>query len=193
MSTTWTTNFHRLSFDHKHLTRTVGKLSFAMLHILLLHLNSNASSAPSILGEGQYGYVVVILSPITYTTLAPMQPLIPPVHPSILNMVQPTTQYEIALIKTLHNEGVRNFQSYQLIQRALFQQLLESVEDKYSRTLRKQTTVQVPSDIRNLILHLFRVYGKITPQQLKSNYDTVEQVQCSIDEPIDVLFLLLDT
>ena len=75
-----------------------------------------------------------------------------------------------------------------LIQRALVQQVLEAIEPMYLSSLRNQITGQVPSEIRDLILHLFHVYGKITLQQLKSKYDTVEGLNYSIDEPIDVIF-----
>ena len=111
MSTTGMTNFRDLYFEHKHLMQIIGKSSFATLHLLLLQLKSNASSVPSTLGRGQYGCVGVILSPVTYTTLAPINTFVPPVHPGILTIVHPATQYEIALAKTLHDECVRNFQS----------------------------------------------------------------------------------
>ena len=50
------------------------------------------------------------------------------------------------------------------------------MEDKYLRTLRSRITEQAPLDIRDLILHLFRVYGKMNPQQLKLKYDAVEAI-----------------
>ena len=36
-------------------------------------------------------------------------------------------------------------------------------------------TGQVPAEILVLILHLFRLYGKITPQQLRAKREAVEQ------------------
>ena len=59
--------------------------------------------------------------PVIYAKLAPMYPVIPLVYLSILNVVHPATQYEIALAKTLYNEGVRTYQSYQLTQYAFVQ------------------------------------------------------------------------
>ena len=113
-------------------------------------------------------------------------------HPGSLQILHPDTYYEISLAKTLHDEGVRNFQSYLLIQCALVQQVLEAVEDKYLSCLRNSITGQVLSDIRDLILYLFRVYGKITLQQFKSKYDAIESVQYSIDELIDVVILAVE-
>ena len=84
-----------------------------------------------------------------------MQPFVFHIHTGILQIMQPATQYKIALAKTLHNKGVRTFQSYQLIQHAPVQQVLEDVEDKCLSSLRSRFTGQVPPDIRDLILHLF--------------------------------------
>ena len=94
----------------------------------------------------------------------------------------------MSLAKTLHNESACTFQSYLLIQRALVQQALEVICETYLSSLRNRIIGQVPSNIRDLILHMFRVYGKINPQQLKSKYDAVESLNYSIDEPIDVIF-----
>ena len=188
MSATRNTNFRDLYFEHKSLTQIIGEPTFSTLHLMILQLKANASSVPSTLGDGQHGYIRVILSPVTYATLAHMQPFVPPVHPGVLQVDLPATQFEIALAKTLHDENVRTFQSYLLIQRALVQQVLEAIEPKYLSSLRNRITGQVPSEIRDLILHLFRVYGKITPQHLKSKYDAVEALNYSIDEPIDVIF-----
>jgi len=62
------------------------------------------------------------------------------------------------------------------------------MDAKYLSALRKRITGQVPSDIRTLILHLFRIYGKITPQQLRTRYENVEKMEYSIDESIAIIF-----
>ena len=131
---------------------------------MLLRLKANASSVPSTLGGGQYGYIGVILSPVTYATLAPMQPFETPTHPGILQVKLPATEYEIAFTKTLHDKSLCTFQLYLLIQHALVQQVLEVIDETYLSSLRTQITGHVPSDIRDVILHRFRVYDKITPQ-----------------------------
>ena len=115
MSTTSNTSFRDLNFDHKFLTRIIGEPTFSTHHLMLLQLKSNASSLPSTLGGGQHGCIGVILSPATYATLAPMQPFEFPVHPGVLQVVLPATQFEIVLAKTLHDKNVFTFQSYLLI------------------------------------------------------------------------------
>ena len=47
---------------------------------------------------------------------------------------------------------------------------------------------QVPAEMRALILHLFRLYGKITNQKLRAKRETIEQMDYKIDEPIAIIF-----
>ena len=121
MSATSNTSFHNWYVEHKCLTRIVGEPTFSTIQLILLQLKVNTISALSTLGGGKHNYIGVILSPVTYETLAPMQPFELSGHPGILQIVHLVTQYEIALAKTLHNKSVRTVQSYQLIQRALVQ------------------------------------------------------------------------
>ena len=155
-------------------------------------LGGNVRSVPSTLGSGKHNYIRNTLSLVTHATVAPMQPFELPIHLGILQVGHPGTQYVISLDKTLHDEILRTFQSYQLIQCALVQQVLEAIKDKYLSSLRNRATGQIPFDIRDLILHIFRVYGKITFQQLKSKYNTVEALSYSIDEPINVVFSAIE-
>ena len=193
MSATSTANLRDLYFIHKSLTRIIGKSNFSTLHLMLLQPKASASSVPITLCGRQHGYIKVILSPVTYATLDPIQPFEPPIHPEIIQGEHPATQYEIALAKTLHDKSVRTFQLYLLIQRVLVQQVLDAIDKKYLSSLRNRFTGQVPSDIRDLILHLFCVYNKITLHQLKFKYDAVEGLNYSINEPNDVIFQPLKT
>ena len=92
-----------------------------------------------------------------------MTPFVLPVHPGLLMSALLVTHHEIALAKTLHKEALKVLQAYQLIQCALVQQVLDFIEDKYLMTLRNRITGQVSVEIRTLVLHLFRIYRKISP------------------------------
>lgn len=59
-------------------------------------------------------------------------------------------------------------------------------------TLRNLIIGQVLSDIQTWILYQFCAYGKITPQQLKSRYDTVELMEYSIFKSIDNIFDVIE-
>ena len=140
MSTRATTNVRENYFEHKDLSRIVGEPVFDNLHQMLLEVKANLSSVPSTLGGGAHGYAGAILSVPTYATLAPTTPFITPVHPGTLTVPAGATQYAIALLKTQHDEHMRVFSEYQLVQRATIQQVLEAINSKYVTRLRNRIT-----------------------------------------------------
>ena len=155
---------------------------------MLLQLKENVVSVPCTLGGGAHGFIGIILSAPTYATLAPNTPFVNPTHPGALAYVPGATQYEIAAAKTLHEEAIETYHAYELVQRALVQQVLEAIDTKYLSNLRNRVTGQVPSQIRLLMLHLFRIYGKFSQQQLRAKYDAVESMEHIMEEPIDLIF-----
>ena len=64
MSTTSSTNFRDLYFEHKALTQIIGEPTFSTLYLMILQLKASASSVSSTLGSGQHNYIGVILSPV---------------------------------------------------------------------------------------------------------------------------------
>ena len=89
------TSYRDLYFEHKNLTRISSEPTFATLHQLLLELKANAVSVPSTLGGGAHGFIGIILSAVTYVTLAPMPPFVTPVHPGALRVPHGATQYQV--------------------------------------------------------------------------------------------------
>ena len=181
-----TTNYYKLYFEHKMLTRINGEPTFATLHNLLLELR-----------EIQCLHQVHLLAGVRMFSSTPYsQPrhtplwcrFVIPQHPGPLPQVHGATQYEITLAKTIHDEGLETFHSYQLVHHDLVQKVLDIIDTKYLSSLHNQITGQVPSDIRTLILHLFRIYDKITPHQLRTRYNTVESIKYAIEEPITIIF-----
>ena len=192
MSTRATTNVRENYFEHKDLSRIVGEPVFESLHHMLLQVKANLSSVPSTLGGGAHGYAGAILSVTTYATLAPTTPFITPVHPGILTVPAGATQYAIAFAKTQHDELMRVFSEYQLVQRATIQQVLEAINPKYVKRLRNRITGQVPTDIRLLMMSLFAIYGRISANNLKEKYDSVATMSYDINEPISLIFDAVD-
>ena len=90
-----TENVRELYFEHQELTRINGGPMFITLHNMALRLKSNAISIPCTLGGGAYGYISIIMSPVTYATLAPFTPFIIIVPPESLNVADNAMQYQI--------------------------------------------------------------------------------------------------
>ena len=101
------------------------------MHTLLLQLKSNAISVLCTLGGGVNVYVGIILSPVTYSELAPMTLFAIPAQLGILVAAQGATQYEIALAKILHDKNMQIFTDYQRIHQALIHQLLGVIGTKH--------------------------------------------------------------
>ena len=175
-------------FEYKVLNHINGEPDFSSLQSPLLQLKSNAVLVPCHLGGGAHGFFGISLSPATYAILVPFTPFTIPFHPGPLVHLHGATQYQVAATTTAHNESLLAFHFYQLVQRYLVQQVLEAINPKYIPTLRNRTTGCVPYDIRSHILYLFCIYGKISPQKLRTRYDNVEGMYYKLEEPIDIIF-----
>lgn len=186
------TDFKELFFEHKLIPRIEGEPTFTSLHNLLRLLKANTCSVPCTLGGGNHGYVGMLISAVSYHILAPGTPFIAPTHPGPLAVVPGATQYQIALAKSQHEETMRVFRDYCLMQRALIQQLITAIEPKYLASMRNRITGQLPSDVRAIFLQLFRVYGKIKPEHIMNEKNKVETFSFNISEPIDDVFNRID-
>ena len=98
------------------------------------------------------------------------------------------TQFEIALASRFDKEACRKFQSYQLVQHSLIQHVLEEIDGRYLYRLRNRVTCQLPANIRLLILIVFLLYCKTTPQQLNTKKVNVESMDYQLSDPINVIF-----
>ena len=90
-----TANFRELYFEHQDITRIDGESTFAALHNMVLQLKSNAVYGMGTLGDGVYGYIFIIMSPVTDATLDPLSLFIVPAPPGPINVTDNATQHEI--------------------------------------------------------------------------------------------------
>ena len=74
------------------------------------------------------------------------------------------------------------------MQRALIQQVVLAIEAKYLSALHNRITRQLPPDIREIYLYLFRIYGKIKPEFLLQRKNEVEKKRYDMADPIDQIF-----
>ena len=141
------TDFKELFFEHKILPKIEGEPTFKTLHILLQLLKDNACPVPCTLGSRTNGYVGMLVSDVSCQILVPDTPLIAPVHSGPLTTVPDATQYQIALVKSLHDKATRVFRDYALMQRALIQQLVMAIDNKYLSSMQNRITGQLPLDV----------------------------------------------
>ena len=94
-------NVRELYFGHQSLILINGKPMFAV-HNMMLQSKSNALSVLCTLGGGVYGYICIIMFPVTYVTLTPCTPFIVPAPLGPLNVVNNATPYQIVHTTSLH-------------------------------------------------------------------------------------------
>ena len=131
-----TTNVRELYFEHQDLTRINSKLTFAVLHNMVLQLKVNTVSVLCTLGGGMYSYICII--PITHATLAPLTPFIVPVHPgpsmpqTTLRSTRLRTQRHFT--KLLLTPSVRTNVNIHIITRTYAHTILHESRAQYART-----------------------------------------------------------
>ncbi len=180
-------------FEFPELTRRIGKPATATLITLLNEVKSNAMSVHSDLGGGENGYLGLVASGTTYQTLVPgARPYHHPVNPGRFIIEGHETQHQIAQRHAEHAEQVRVFKEVIGIKRALVQQIVSAVEPKYLKALQLPTTNRLNATIPAILAHLFTNYGDISPAELCTLTDQVQNMQYHPQEPVDTVFTEID-
>ena len=133
-------NVKELYFEFQELTPLNGKSAFNTLQKMLTQLKANARFVSKHLGGGGHGFIGAILSTASYATLAPLTMFPGPTHPGTLSIPPNSTQYAIVLLKIQYDDAMRSYHLYLLVQRALIQQVLDTIERKYLIRLRNSLT-----------------------------------------------------
>ena len=93
-----------------------------------------------------------------------------PVHPSLVPAYSPNaTEAVIKNIRAAHKEQLRCWKLCGQVNKALQQQVLQSIDPIYVRALRQPHTGFANVHIRTLLQYLFTTYGRILPNALEEN------------------------
>ena len=147
-------NVKDVYFQHKVLTRVHGKPHFDSLKILLEELKASASSVPSMLGGGMYGYLSLLISATRYATLSVtafdspgnLGPFDPPAE---------GTGPQIAAAKDVWHDTKSTFELCQATEKALIAQVVDAVDATYLAALRNVNTSRYGDSICALTEHLY--------------------------------------
>ena len=88
------------------------------------------------------------------------------------------------IAKTQYKTALREHQIYALLQRLLIALVQEAIHNKYTNTIRKLITGQVPGDICILKYH----FGKINDNELQTNYDEITNMSYNVSGYIRDIF-----
>ena len=176
-------------FPHPTIAPIIGIPAYESIAELNLQLNANAASVQSNLGDGQLGLLALTVSPAVYNTLSavafqhPVNPGTSPIIPA-----NATTSVTSAITRRFTTEAAI-FKEYHATDNALKQQVIGCVDSMYLRTLSNRVTGFANVTTRQILVHLYRTYGRLSPADLiandakmKSPYDANQPIESFIDQ-----------
>ena len=175
------------TFPYPSIPQIAGQPTFSSIKEMHLKLNQNAASVQSNLGDGEQGHIYLTVTDAVYATLS-NTPFIEPLNPGI-TPISPAgaTARQISQTRTDFSENRRIFNQFNNTDKALKQLLLSAVNDIYLKALKHPIIGYSHVTTKQLLQHLYRRYGQLTPQDLKNNDDAMN-APYDATTPIENLF-----
>ena len=158
-------------FPNSALPKIHGEPTYETINDVVQHMYANAATVTCPLGGGQHGHIGLIMKPALYQTLSATA-FVRPLDPGPLPQYSPNIRYTAAdreAVAADHKETKRFFDLCNNVDTALKRQLIEAVDDIYLEEQRNRYTGYLTVSTQDLITHLLRRYGKITPGDLNRN------------------------
>jgi len=163
------------SFPKATLTPVVGKPTFASLAVLRQELTSNASSVFSPRGNGTLGHAVLVLGVAEYNARS-NTPWVDPPNPGPAPVIpNNATQFQIQSITSAWERGTREWETFNMVEKALKRQLLEAVDDSYISSLKDPLFLYSNVTVFQLMEHLRNTYADLDQDLLTKNQDLLKE------------------
>lgn len=91
-----------------------------------------------------------------------------------------------------HAEDLHIYRECIDIEQALIKQVLEVIQDKYTKCLRNRLTQRVNMTLEALLRSLFQCYGFVTQQQLADFETSVWKYIYNVQDPLSLIFDLVE-
>ena len=155
---------------HPTLTKIMGKPTQRSIAILRSEVLANARAIHSDEGDGILGHARIVLTGPEYTAASqgnvdyntPVKP------PPVVHAINATADTMYRSDKT-YKEELAIWKLHQNTQKKLLQQLLEAVDDTYTKALKDPLWAYGTTTPLAIINHLKETYGKIKAQDLQEN------------------------
>ena len=190
-STTSFIDYRNTAFEIANLTKIHGEPTFESIRTLQREININAQCVHSELGGGAHGHLGLVLTPQEYA-LHSNAAYHRPAHPGPLVIPAGTTQHMANMMCDQHRERLRVFREVQGVDQALRQQIATAIELQYLEAIRNTATGRIALPVRDIIRHLYSVYGRVTPQKLQDRENAVRQMVYDPVNTIDGIFTAVD-
>eukprot|EP00957_Ditylum_brightwellii_P096956 7384025-Ditylum_brightwellii.AAC.1 len=125
------------------------------------------------------------LIPNTTAYIQPSQPL--------LILPQNGMQYQITQAKEQYYDELYMFNECNTVEKILTQQIVDAIDPKFLTVISYPVMHQITLSIPDIIDHLFDDYGDVTAEELRELQEQVEQLLYQPAEPVDTIFIKIDT
>ena len=155
---------------HAVLTKIIGRPSYRTLHILHTELNANATTIPSNRGNGTLGHLRLVVNATTYSTRSGGTVFVEPANPGTqAPRAIGATQIQITEDNRRYDRDTIEYALYNSTGDILKHQLLQAVEDVYTKALKERDMGYGRVPVLRLLEHLDTHYGTIEDDELLAN------------------------
>jgi len=182
-------NYCDTFFEFPDLTKIhfAGEPDSESLYKIRNELRANAKSVYSNLSDGAHGHLALVMTATQYTLVSNMA-FVCPVHPGTLLIPPATTGPQAQVLREHHKEQLRLFQEVEGVEKALIQQIIESVEAPYLAAIRDRVSNSLTGTVQQILDNLQTSYGQISPQMLEDHKQELRNLSYNPRLPIDVVF-----
>ena len=188
--TTPTVDSIKEGFPYPDLEKVHGTPTFTDIREIHTKLKANAASIASERGGRNHGLLSLVMAPATYTRITGYN-FHPPDNPGNTPRIPRNTPPEVVQdMRAQHKEEIREWREYRATANALRQQIIATFEETHLRILRNAHTGYNNATPLDMLNHLYRTYGQITPKDLEDN-DQRMRTPYDPAQPITNLFAQL--
>ena len=177
------------------LTKIIGCPTYRTIHIIHMELNANATTVPSNLsnhGNGTLGHLRLVVNATTYSTRSGGTVFVEPANPGTqAPRANGATQIQITEDNRRYDRDTIEYALYNSTGDILKHQLLQAVEDVYTKALKERDMGYGRVPVLSLLEHLDTHYGTIADDELLANSANLH-AEWHPPTPIEDLFERID-
>ena len=181
----------RDGFPFPTIPKQPGLPTYETIKAVHMKLKANAASVPSALGGGNHGLLGLIISDAVYHTFTGNHFVLPNQPPPLPIVPAGTSAVNTGVLVREHAELLREYHETMRTDQALTQQVINTFDKIYTRSLRNRHTGYANVTAINIVEHLYTTYGRITSMDLEQN-DIRMKAPYDPTQPIENLFNQLE-
>ena len=174
-------------FEYRTLHKIHGEPTYATLKRLKDQLRTNASGISSNLGGGNHGHLGLILTNAEYANVSPV-PYVRPPHPGPLVIPPAATARQETGIREDYKLALKLFHDTIDLERALKNQITESIDSIYTEELRDPTTNTYNDDIPTILQFFITNYGDVRPDEVIEEESNIRRMDFNVTTPLTTLY-----